>query len=76
MIKPAMTPEGIDEEQCKIRTYRNLVPAHKVRLEKIKEEMVELVNERHQLETSLSEMKVFLLVRGETPLTIEEWRRI
>lgn len=63
-----------DTIECTLKTYVNLVPAHYVRMAKIRDEIQELRKEETLLTRSIREMQIVLSAHGRQAKTVEEWR--
>lgn len=66
---------GLTEDEAKVRTFRNLVPAFQVRNQAIETEIAALVREQAEKERSIEEMVEFLKQHGQQPLSIADWKR-
>ena len=64
-----------DDEQCKIRTYKNLVPAFRQKASDISNKIIALQGEKRHLDSEVESMTKYLEHYGEVPLTMAEWSK-
>jgi hypothetical protein len=64
-----------DDEKCKLRTYKNLVPAFRQKASDISNKIIALQGEKRHLDSEVESMTKYLEHYGEVPLTMAEWSK-
>jgi transcription initiation factor TFIID subunit TAF12 len=66
---------GLSDDEAKIRTYRNLVPAYRQETGDIKDQITNLQQLLGLREKQIEEMTSFLEDHGQVPKTMAEWSK-
>jgi membrane-anchored protein YejM (alkaline phosphatase superfamily) len=66
---------GLSDDEAKIRTFRNLVPAYRQKVSDIDSQILQLQNDKREYERQIDEMSMFLSEHGQTPKTMAEWSK-
>lgn len=67
--------EGLSEDEAKIRTFKNLIPAYRQRIGDNDDNILKLKHENYSTQRQIDEMREFLKAHGQKEHTMAEWSK-